>query len=297
MESCIIPWPIDENWKVTQSRVEGDGRTVVFQLQRSPVKQAGEETIQMIWLGKDEIKWEEFFQLWKEEFISNKPEVQIIHLDTQSPLPGYVFLIQTEEVGKGSLGYCYGGEEISVMLFHSPVEKDLPREELTYWLSLFQSIEFVSQPLWQSLQDSGLLPRDIQAKSLELAPKERVDSVLPDYLQGYAHPSVPTDVFYYSLDEKGHLKGPFWGRFLKEVEENLVLVMQLSDNQSATSYLQWDVKRKVLIEISTQGLALRKEGKGSICQHCGFASWDPFLLKPDTTQQRVIICPFCYTPL
>jgi len=228
MESFTLDWPKEENWRIIHSRVEGDGRTIVFELKPERAFVEGERVLQFLRLTGEKPDAKAFFQSWWQEYQKLQKEVSIKSLDMGLAPDFEAFEIKgirREERFEAAHALLAPGNQS--LLFHlhffpahTPKVNMLQRDRL-----LFSSLRFVGQSLKQSLASVGMLPEEKEGGSDALP---ATVETLPDFMIPFAHPLHPLDFFYYDVSKESGKAEVAWARFLQKKENNLFIGLNIT---------------------------------------------------------------------
>lgn len=294
MESFVLKWPKEEDWKITHSSVEGDGRTIVFGLTPTKPNVAGERVMQLIRLPKEKPGLDDFFENWLDDFSRNQPNLNLEKIPFNLSYPSRLFLLKglvMQAEPTSAIGLMVAGEQSMLLHMHLfPLEK-VSEVILNRRLKLFNSLEIKPQSLEDSLVESTLLPA--KTKTNHSKEVSRQSEVIPAYLQEFAHPRHPEDFPYWVISFDIMRKEMFWARILKEVGENLFVARALFEEDSPGFYLKWDTWRQAFVRISSEGLSLLPQLEISACTGCKFQTIDPVSIQKSAKSPTYITCPFC----
>lgn len=294
MESFVLKWPEREKWKIVRSSVEGDGRTIAFQLKPEQPSLEGEEALQLICLPKEKPLFGDFFEKWLEDFSQKHPGLDFQKLPHTLSCPSRIFLLQNLIRGgqrKSAIGFMAMGEQGILLHLNLLPQGHFPHAAIGERIVFFETLQIKNQRLEDSLVESSLMPpRALTNQRKQLT---RHSNLMPPYLREFAHPLHPEDFSYWKIFPDDARKELFWARILKVVERELFVAMDLFDEDSRSFYLQWDAARQSFIRISTEGLSLRDKVEIKACDGCGFRALDPVFIQKNEASPSHITCPFC----
>ncbi|MCI4667876.1 MAG: hypothetical protein MRZ79_06920 [Bacteroidia bacterium] len=295
MESFVLAWPQDEKWKITHSSVQGDGRTIAFELEPDSSPIEGEKAMQLIRMPKISPKLDEFFSEWWNGFGQQHQQAEIHTINLTLNFPSKSFFINhlsIEEIPFSAVGFMAIGAEIILLHLNLCPSSEVPPSFLDTKLEFFRSLGFVSQSLHDSLVESGLIP----PKTLTIQEKNaKIDfEYIPLPIRPYAHPRHPNEFQVWKISFDPLETRIFWARILKEVNRGLFVAVALSGEKDRSLYVVWDEMRRSFVEISAEGLAMADKKASGPCPGCGFNSFDPSIFFHGIPAFN---CPFCHTEI
>ncbi|WNJ16484.1 hypothetical protein [Pontibacter sp. G13] len=219
MESFFLKWPDDPAWTVASASADEQGNTVSYQVR--PVETDFPEVILITHLGKpagsvDDLALRHLQNLGLEDFQIN-----------QSPhdLERRYILISPEEQEDSFRVFHYSiGKEASYLQIVSFAPEESPSQSvLASWLEFLGKGKILSQPLQQSLAESGL-KHILLPSSLPLGVSSKKTLILPEAHPYPIHADLPAQLLFHVWEE-GAIKmqwgqilemGNEWGRVTRE---------------------------------------------------------------------------------
>lgn len=291
MESYLLHWPEDEQWRISAARVEGQGKAVVLQIEST--HQPTERVEMVSILGGLDRSVAEIVEGQVEQARQSSPDLSYHILQQSKEGDDHAWLsfsiegIEEEGEAYSSIGHVIIGEQGTYLLILKKEGVKLSAEAKAKWATFFQSGRLVSQSLRQTLAESQLIGGELpqlhanteeDATTMESpSQKELVLSQHPN-IQTVAHPDHPDDVpvWFYVSDHQPHPLVQIWVKLIGEHQGLLQgLVIKTAPQfevpvEQEVIYLQWSEARQSFYQVIPRLLLELEDWELSPCQPCGF---------------------------